>query len=125
MDQVALATQEPVDAIGQVPRDLLDPRVVRMADQTSDVHAAGLEVDDEPDDVADETAEREDLGGEEVSRRDCSEVRSEKSPPRHCLAALGCRLQAMLGENALDRVSSDFVSEVVERAADPGVTPGR
>jgi hypothetical protein len=27
---------------------------VRMADQTGNMHAAGLEVDDEPDDVADE-----------------------------------------------------------------------
>ncbi|HEX3483392.1 MAG TPA: hypothetical protein VHT91_50625 [Kofleriaceae bacterium] len=38
MDQVALASQEPVDPIGQVARDLLDPRVVRMAGQTGDVH---------------------------------------------------------------------------------------
>jgi hypothetical protein len=44
-----------------VARDLLDPRVVRMAGQTGDVHTAGLEVDNEPDDVADETAKREDL----------------------------------------------------------------
>src|SRR5215468_11383357 len=81
MNQVALASQEPIDAIGQVARDLLDPSVVRMADQTGDVHAAGLEVDDEPDDVADEAAEREDLDGEEVGRGDHAEVRPKERLP--------------------------------------------
>ena len=62
---------------------------MRMAAQTGDVHAAGLEVDDEPDDVADEAAEREDLDGEEVGRRDRAEVRLEERLPWHRLAALG------------------------------------
>jgi hypothetical protein len=73
MDQVALVSQESVDAVGQVASDLLDPRIVwvaGVAGQAGNVHAAGLEVDDEPHDVADETAEREDLDGEEVGRRD-------------------------------------------------------
>src|SRR3954468_17037717 len=125
MNQVALPSEESVDAIGQVASDLLDPRVVRLTNQTGDVHASGLEVDDEPDDVADETAEREDLDGEEVGRRDHSEVRPEEGHPWHRLAALGCRFQAMLGEDALDGVSSDLVTEVAERATDPGVAPAR
>jgi hypothetical protein len=32
MDQVALAAQEAIDAVGQIASDLLDPRVGRMAD---------------------------------------------------------------------------------------------
>ena len=75
----------------------------RMAGQTGDVHAPGLEVNDEPDDVADGTAEREDLGGEEVRRGDRAEVRPEEGLPRRRLAALGRGFQAMLGEDALDR----------------------
>src|SRR5262245_15133012 len=125
MNQVALAAQEPVDAVGQVARDLLNPRVVRIADQTGDVHAARLEVDDEPDNVADETAERENLDGEEVGRGDHAEVRLEEGLPRHRSAALGRGLQAILGEDALDRVSSQLVTKVAERTADPGVAPGR
>ena len=70
MDQVALAAQEAIDAVGQVASDLLDPRVVRMADQAGDVHAVGLEIDDEPDNIADEAAERQHLDSEEVGRRD-------------------------------------------------------
>jgi hypothetical protein len=89
MDQVALAAQEAIDAVGQIASDLPDPRVVRMADQTGNMHTAGLEVDDEPDDVADETAEREGLDGEEVGRRDHAEVRLEEGLPRHRLAAFG------------------------------------
>src|SRR4051812_24958659 len=96
-----------------------------MADQTGDVHAAGLEVDDEPDDVTDETAEREYLDGEEVRRGDRAEVCSEEGLPRHRLAALGRGFQAMLGEDALDRVSSKLVTKVAEHAEDPGVAPGR
>jgi hypothetical protein len=93
--------------------------------KAGDVRAAGLEVDDEPDDVADQTAEREDLDGEEVGRGDRAEVRPEAGLPRHCLAALGRGFQAMLGEDALDRVSSELMTEVAERAEDPGVAPGR
>src|SRR5215813_9234741 len=96
-----------------------------MADHTGDVHAAGLEVNDEPDDVADETAEREDLDGEEVGRRDHAEVRPEERRPRHRLAALGCGFQAVLGEDALDRVPSELVTEIAECTADPGVAPAR
>src|SRR6185369_7617549 len=125
VDQVALASQESVDPIGQVARELLDPCVVRMADQTGDVHAAGLEVDDKPDDVTDDTAEREYLDGEEVGRGDRAEARPEEGLPRHRPAALGRGFQAMLGEDALDRVSSKLVTEVAERAEDTGVAPGR
>ena len=60
-----------------------------MADQTGDMHAAGLEVDDEPDDVADEAAEREDLDGEEVGRRGHAKVRLEEGLHGIVLPPLG------------------------------------
>jgi hypothetical protein len=109
----------------KVTRDLLDPRVVRLTDHTGDVHAAGLEVDDEPDDVADQAGDREDLDGEEVGRRDQARMRPEEGLPGHRLAALGRGFQAVLGEDALDRVSSELVAEVAECTADPGVAPTR
>jgi hypothetical protein len=37
------------------------------------------------------------------------------------LAALGCGFQAVLDEDALDRISSELVTEVAECATDPGV----
>jgi hypothetical protein len=52
-------------------------------------------------------------------------VRLEKRLPWHRLAALGGGFQAVLGEDALDRVSSELVAEVAERATDPGVAPAR
>lgn len=52
----------------------LDPRAVRVADHAGDVDAARFEVDHEQHDVADEAGEREDLDGEEVGRRDHTEV---------------------------------------------------
>jgi hypothetical protein len=53
------------------------------------------------------------------------EVRPEEGLPRHRLAALGSGFQAVLCEDALDRVASELVTEVAERAADPRVTPAR
>jgi hypothetical protein len=43
----------------------------------------------------------------------------------HRLAAPRRRFQAVLGEDALDRVSSELVADVAERTADPGVAPTR
>src|SRR6185436_20220916 len=92
-------------------------------DHAGDVDAARFEVDHEQHDVADEAREREDLDGEEVGRCDHAEVRLEEGLPRHRLAALGRCCKSMVGEDALDRVSSKLVTEVAERAAKPGCTP--
>src|SRR5689334_9493703 len=112
MDQVALASQDAIDAVGQVASDLLDPRVVRIADHAGDVDAAGLEVDDEPDEITNEPPEREDFDGEEVGRGNHAEVRLEKRLPRHRPAALGYGYEAMFGKDPLDRVPSDLVAKV-------------
>ena len=57
------------------------------------MQAAGLEVDDEPDEVANQTAEREDLDREEVRRRNHAEVHFEEDLHGIVLPRLGagCR----------------------------------
>jgi len=120
---VALALEKAVNVVDQIARDLLNPCAVRLADHAGDVDAARFEVDHEQHDVANESCEREDLDGEEVGRRDHAEVGLEEGLPRR--RALGRWCKSVVGEDALDRVSSELVTEVAERAAEPGVAPGR
>jgi hypothetical protein len=58
MDQVPLASQNAIDAVGQVTRDLLDPRVVRMTDQTGEHGRATRVVATDIGRVADDVHER-------------------------------------------------------------------
>ena len=47
VEEVALAVEDTVDVVGEVASDLLHPFAMRFANQTSDVHATVLDVDDE------------------------------------------------------------------------------
>src|SRR6185503_15282982 len=72
---------------------------------------------------ADETAESKDLDGEEVGRGGHAEVRLEEGLPQHRPAALGRGLQAMLGQDALDRVAAELARlEVCREACTPETT---
>ena len=61
---------EAVASVGQVPRDLRHPGLVRLTRDAGDLHGAGLEFHDEEDDVADQTAQGQHLDGEEVGCRE-------------------------------------------------------
>src|SRR5438105_3539425 len=65
-DQGALPPQEPVEAIGEVPGDLLQPLSARVARDPRDVDAPGRKLHDEEHVVPDEPAPGEDLDGEEI-----------------------------------------------------------
>ena len=58
---------------------------------------------------------------EKVHTHDYAEVRFDEGRPRHSLSPLWRRVDAILLEEALDRVSSDFVAQVLERTLDAGV----
>jgi hypothetical protein len=122
--QIPLADQEPVHAVGEVARDLVHPRAIRLPDHAADLHPPGLEVDHEQYEVANEPRDREHLHREEVRGSDRAQVRAKERPPRHPLATCRCRLKAMAAKDPLDRVAADLVAEVVQRAHQPRVTPG-
>jgi hypothetical protein len=82
VDQVPLADQETIDAIGEVARHLLHPGAMRLPHDTGDLNPSGLEVDDEEHEGANEAGERQHLHGEEVDRANRTEVRLEERLPR-------------------------------------------
>jgi hypothetical protein len=51
-------------------------------------------------------------------------MRLQEGLPRHTLASLWRRLDAVLREDAPDGISTDNVTDVAKRAADAGVAPG-
>jgi hypothetical protein len=62
VDQVALADQETIDAIGEVARDLLHPRAMRLPHDAADLYPLGLDVDEEEHEGANEAGERQQAG---------------------------------------------------------------
>ena len=120
-DQAADATEESVLAVGEVPPD---PRSAWTVCDPGDLHPAGLDVDHEEDEVADQTTEREHLDGEEVGRGDLAEVGPDERLPRGLPGPPGCRLDAVIEKNPLDGVPADLVAEVPKSVPDSGVAPG-
>jgi hypothetical protein len=50
-------------------------------------------------------------------------MRAQERAPRSSLASFGCRVDASIEENALDRVATDVMAEVEQCAADARVAP--
>src|SRR5207244_8206503 len=86
---------------------------------------ARFEGDDEKDVITDDAGPGEHLNGEEICSGDGAPLRLEKGVPGAACPSLGRRLDACIAENGLDGASSQLMAEVVESAADAGVTPGR
>src|SRR5262249_57740453 len=85
------------------------------------VHGAGLEHHDEEDHVADQATPGQHLGREKVRGRQAVPMRRQECLPRCLRAALWGRLDTVVLEDGLDRVSPDFVTKVLQPAADAGV----
>ena len=49
VDEMSLASKEPIDSISQIPGDLSHPSTVRLVDNSGDVHSSRLEVNYEED----------------------------------------------------------------------------
>ena len=59
--------QKAIDRVGQIAGQLLHPRPVRLRVDPGDGHAAGLQLDDEEDQVPLETRQREHLNREQIA----------------------------------------------------------
>ena len=65
------------------------------------------------------------LDGEQVCRSDSAPMSLEEGAPRHALAPLRSRRNTVLGEEPLDGVASEFMSEVLECAPQARISPRR
>ncbi len=124
-DQVPGTAQEAIEGIGEVAGRLLHPCLAGLAGDACDVHAASPDVDDEENEVANQSTRLEHLDREEVGSSDGAEMGLEERAPGSASAAFGRRLEPVIEEHALDRVSRDLIAEVVEGPPNAGVPPTR
>ena len=121
--EVAATKQESVLGVGEISGDLTDPAPVRRGGDSSDLDLAGLEVDYEQHEVANEPPPRDPFDREEVRRGDRSPMRLQEGLPPH--RPTTGRIDSILCQDALDRGSADGVPEIGEGSLDSGVAPSR
>jgi hypothetical protein len=76
-NQVLHVVEEAVADVGHVAGGLRHPRLVRLTRDPGDLHGAGLELHDEEDDLADQSAKGQHFDGERVGRRETVPVSRE------------------------------------------------
>ena len=116
MDEVSLAKEKTIPHVSEVSCHLLHPLPVGVRRYPTDAHAASGDIDDKQDMVADEPERVHNLDGEQVCRSDGAPMSLDEGAPRHALASLRGRRDTVLGEDPLDGVASEFMSEVLECA---------
>lgn len=85
--EVLRIAQEPVDGINEVAGNLLHPGLVWLANDAGDLHAAGLEVDDEEHVGTDDARQDDNFNGEEIRRAMLSNFFKALRPMAFALAA--------------------------------------
>jgi hypothetical protein len=123
VDQVAAICEEAAFAVDQIPGDLLRPKPVWRSRDPGDLNTTRLEIDHEEHEVPNETAPRHDLYREEVGCRNRAPMSPQERLPSH--GTTPSRIDSVLGEHALDRVSANLVSEIHQGSADASVSPAR
>ena len=83
------------------------------------------DIDDEEDEVSDQTEAAQNLHGEEVSAGDHPKMGLDESMPARATTALGRGLEAVLQQDALHGIARNFMAEVVQRAAQARIPPAR
>jgi len=123
VDKIPGASQETLTGICQVPGDLLHPVAVRPPHNARDLDRAGLQIDDEQHEVANQAFGGEHINAEEIRRGDRAPMRLEERLPARLFVALGSGIGPVLEKDPLDRASRDLVSQVLQRATDSSVPP--
>ena len=109
---MARGPQEAIDRVGQIAGHLLHPRAARLRVDRCDVHAAGLQLDHEEDEVPPETGQREHLDREQIGCRQAVPVSLQECLPLRSSGALGSRVDPVVVQDPLHRVPGDVVAEV-------------
>jgi hypothetical protein len=52
VNETAGPVQKSLVTIGEIPRDLVHPLLFRLLDNPGDLHSAGLEIDDEENEIS-------------------------------------------------------------------------
>ena len=100
-------SQETIDRVGQVARDLFHPSAIGIHSNACDVDLASLELDDEKDHVSHGPKDSKCLHCEEVARIEGSPVGVHKLPPGAPLLAFWSRDDARFTEYIGDCAAAD------------------
>jgi len=129
MDEMAKSVQKSLFTIGEITSDLAHPLFFRLLNDPRDLDFSVLmsitkrtKYRTKPDRVITSTLKKSVAAilGNDVSSPALS---PQKRLPRH--SPFSVRIESMLEKDPFDRISTDLVSQVVERSSDCGVAPAR
>ena len=123
MNEVAGCIEESTVAIGQIPRDLAHPLTIGLLKDPGDIDSTSLEIDDEENEISNQSRSRKHFDAEEIRRNDGSPIFLQERLPRH--SAFSGWGDSILEKNPLDGIATDLMPEVVERSSDSRVAPAR
>ena len=123
VNELGRMRSKPSSAVEQVASDLLHPLAIGIDSDTSEVHAACPQFDDEEDHVANGTERAEGFDGEEVASVQGLPVARQRMLPGSLARPFWGRLDTRLGEHAGHRRASDVNLQAAKGISDLGVAP--
>ena len=125
MDEVTFPDEEPRKTVCQIPRDLGHPRSIRIWSDACDLNPTSREFHHEKHNMPNKSERRPDLHGEEVGCGQRVPVIPDEFVPGRFLRSLGCRLDAVILEDPLDRRFTDSVVQIAQCTLDSSISPIR
>ena len=102
MDKVPSAIQNTYLDVRNIAGDLLHPSTVRLLENTYHFNPAGLKVEDEKYEVADQSGAGEYLDAKAFGCDDSAPMSFERRSPRHSLAANRGGIEPVVEQGAFD-----------------------
>src|SRR5450631_781693 len=94
-----------------------------MGSDTSDLHGAVDDIDEEQNVACHQSPDRADLDREKICRHLAFPMSSKERRPRHVLISLRGRIDPVFSENVGDRAGPELMSQIGHCSLDPRGTP--
>jgi len=123
MNQVALAVQDSVHRIGNIPADLEHPQPVCLRPAADDLHLSRRQLNEKQHDETLQTSPGPYFHGEEICGHNQFLVPAQELLPGRLSAPLRCRLDPVPLQNLGDRAAGYLMPQVGQCALDPMIAP--
>ena len=121
MNEITAAAQKPVDAIGQIPGDLLHPRPIRLRDDPGNMHFPRDQPDHKENVITDQTQSGPHFHTEKVSRGQHVPVGAQEFLPRRPFLTIRSGIYPRLLQDLGNRPTADLMAQVPERPLNASV----